>query len=57
MVAAPPIGGQLFGLFQPSGIEVNVADQLQKVSVPVTKNRFVTPLEEMADGSVPPIIT
>ena len=56
MMAAPSVRGQIFGSLQPSRIEVKVANQLQKVSVPVTKNRFITALEQMADGPVPPVI-
>src|SRR5262245_38313956 len=33
-----------------------IADQLQKVGVPVTKNRFVPSLEEVANGPVTPVI-
>ncbi len=35
---------------------MKVADQLQKVSIPVTKNRFVPALEEVADAPVTAVI-
>jgi hypothetical protein len=43
-------------MFQAGGIEVNVADQLQKVSIPVTKNCFVPALKKMADPPVTAVI-
>jgi hypothetical protein len=55
-MATPLIRVQLFRMLQTYRIKVNVADELQKVSVPVTENRFVPPLEEMAGGAVAPII-
>jgi hypothetical protein len=56
MVTAPPVRGQIFRSLQLRGIEVNVTNQLQKVSVAVTKNRLVTALEQMANGPGPPVI-
>jgi hypothetical protein len=55
-MAAPAVTLQFFRLFHPNRIRVKIADQLQKVGVPVIKNRFVPSLEEEANGPVTPVI-
>jgi hypothetical protein len=53
MMTAPIVARPLFRLLQTRGIEMNVANQFEKVSVPVAENRFVSSLKEMANSAIP----
>jgi hypothetical protein len=55
-VAAPPISGHFFGVFHAGGIEMNIADELQKIGVPIAKDRLVAALKKMADGAVTAVV-